>query len=64
MYVPISSVLFQICIYCGAYKGAINGYGVSGVSHGICIACSAKEIAAWQKEKAHDGTGKDGLQRR
>lgn len=61
MYVPLSSVIFQICAYCGKYKGAINGYGISGVSHGICAACSEREISQYKERTVQNGTGKAGL---
>ena len=33
------TILTIICSYCGADLGTKDGQGLTGVTHGICVAC-------------------------
>lgn len=44
--VPKKTTLRVVCAYCGKYIRSVPGYGVSGVSHGICEECATVE---WEK---------------
>ena len=40
------TVLAVTCALCGKSLGTKDGKGVSGVSHGLCVACYDKLMAA------------------
>ena len=37
-----STVIYSICVCCNKFLGTKNGYGLSGISHGICKKCRKK----------------------
>jgi hypothetical protein len=43
-------MLTVVCAYCGKFIRTVPGYGVSGISHGICEACEKIE---YEKLAAH-----------
>ena len=40
---PRRAILDVYCAYCGKYLYSRPGYGVSGISHGICAECEKIE---------------------
>lgn len=45
-----------VCMYCGAFVGTKDGYGMTGTSHGVCSSCAdATEDEQMARYRARTG---------
>lgn len=42
-----------VCAWCGKFLGEKDGQGQTGITHGICIGCKAKELAKIPAPRTH-----------
>ena len=45
-----STVIYTFCAECKVYKGTKDGYGISGISHGLCEPCAEIQMKKIKKE--------------